>query len=302
MPSQKSNKIICSVGVFAYNEVENISKLLNALLSQKLSKVEIGEIIVVSSASKDGTDEAVLAFAEKSNKIKLIAEKERNGKSAAINKFINASQNDILVIESADTIPAGNTIEKMVSAFADETIGMTGGKPTPENSPKNFVGYSVNLLWRLHHKMALISPKLGEMVAFRKIFTKIPAKSAVDEASIEAIIRKANLKLQYIPDAIIHNKGPENLGDFILQRRRIEAGHLWLQDTEKYEVASQSGSLLLRLTLTEITENPTKIFFLLGTMIIEIYSRFLGWFDYRIKKKNPFKWEIAKSTKKLEIK
>ena len=302
MPSQKSNKIICSVGVFAYNEVENISKLLNALLSQKLSKVEIGEIIVVSSASKDGTDEAVLAFAEKSNKIKLIAEKERNGKSAAINKFINASQNDILVIESADTIPAGNTIEKMVSAFADETIGMTGGKPTPENSPKNFVGYSVNLLWRLHHKMAMISPKLGEMVAFRKIFSKIPAKSAVDEASIEAIIREAGLKLQYIPDAIIHNKGPENLGDFILQRRRIEAGHLWLQDTEKYEVASQSGSLLLRLTLTEITENPTKIFFLLGTMIIEIYSRFLGWFDYRIKKKNPFKWEIAKSTKKLEIK
>ena len=260
MPSQKSSKIICSVGVFAYNEVENIAKLLNALLSQKLDKVEIGEIIVVSSASEDGTDEAVLAFTKKNNKIKLIAEKERNGKSAAINKFIEASQNDILVIESADTIPAENTIEKMVMVFADENIGMTGGRPIPENSSKDFVGYSVNLLWRLHHKMALLSPKLGEMVAFRKIFPRIPAKSAVDEASIEAIIRDAGLQLDYISDAIIHNKGPENLADFILQRRRIEAGHLWLKDTEKYEVASQSGSLLLKLTLAEIVEKPTKIF------------------------------------------
>jgi len=33
---------------------------------------------------------------------------------------------------------------------------------------------------------------------------------------------------------------------------------------------------------------------------VEIYSRILGWYDFTILKKNPFKWDIAQSTKNLE--
>ena len=148
--------------------------------------------------------------------------------------------------------------------------------------------------------MAMISPKLGEMVAFRKIFDEIPEKSAVDEASIEAIMREEGLDLKYVPDAIVHNKGPENLKDFIKQRRRIASGHIWLKETENYSVASQNSNILLKLAVSEILENPFKVFFLIGTILVEIYSRIMGWFDLKIKKKNPFKWEIAKSTKNLK--
>ena len=295
----KENKLNCCIGVIVYNEVANIGKLLNALLEQKLDKISIKNIFVISSACTDGTDEIVENYAKKHKKIKLITEPERKGKSSAINKFIAASESDILIIESGDTIPAADTVEKMVVPFFDETIGMTGGRPVPENDPKTFIGYSVNLLWNLHHKMAQISPKLGEMVAFRKIFEKIPEKSAVDEASIEAIMKENNLKLKYIPDAIVHNKGPENIKDFIKQRRRIETGHLWLMETENYEVSSQNLKILMKLTLSEILENPLKIHFLFGTILLEIYSRLLGWYDFKIKKKNPFKWDIAESTKKL---
>ena len=296
----KRDKLHCSIGVIVYNEAENIGKLIDALLSQKLEKTVIDEIIVVSSACTDGTDEIVRKYREKYPQIKLITEAERGGKSAAINKFIAAAKSEILIIESGDTIPAEDTVEKFVVPFFDETVGMTGGRPVPENDPHTFVGYSVNLLWNLHHKMAMISPKLGEMVAFRRNFEKIPEKSAVDEASIEAIMKEKGLKLKYIPDAIIHNKGPENLKDFIRQRRRIASGHLWLKETENYEVTSQNPKILLQLALSEIKEHPTKIFFLIGTILLEIYSRFLGWFDLKIKKKNPFKWDIATSTKKLE--
>ena len=150
--------------------------------------------------------------------------------------------------------------------------------------------------------MAKISPKLGEMVSFRKIFTSIPEKSAVDEASIEALIREADLQLKYVPEAVIHNKGPENLKDYISQRRRIATGHLWLEKTEDYAVASQDNNILLRISLEEIRTRPQHILFFLGTMLLEIYCRFLGWYDLKIRRKNPFKWEIARSTKNLEIK
>ncbi len=296
------SKLQCSIGVLAYNEAANIRNLLTSLLEQELDLVEIVEIIVVSSASSDGTDEIVQEMAQANDRISLIAETERRGKSAAINKFIAAASTDLCIIESGDTIPAPDTVEKMIIPYFDKSVGMTGGRPVPENPEKGFVGYSVNLLWRLHDRMARISPKLGEMVSFRKIFTSIPEKSAVDEASIEAIIREADLKLKYVPEAVIHNKGPENLKDFISQRRRIATGHLWLEKTEDYAVASQDNSILLRISLEEIRSKPSRIFYFIGTMLLEIYCRWLGWYDLKIKKKNPFKWDIAQSTKNLKIK
>jgi len=297
-----NNFISCSIGVLAYNEEANIGKLLNALLKQNLDKVIIDKIIVVSSACTDRTDDICEEYATKHDQIELIKEPERNGKSAAINKFIKATSSDILVIESADTIPASNVIELFVSAFEDNKVGMAGGRPVPENSEKSFIGYSVNMLWRLHHQMALISPKLGEMVGFRRVFESIPEESAVDEASIEAIIREKNLELKYIPEAIIHNKGPETLADFMSQRRRIAAGHLWLEEHQGYKVVSNSNKILFRLLCNEIKERPTRIFNLVGTMMIEIWCRFLGWHDYKVKGKNPFKWDIASTTKNLKLK
>ncbi len=293
------NKIDCSLGVIVYNEAQNIAKLLDSVLSQKLEKVNLKEIIVVSSASKDGTDEIVSEYAEKNPKIKLISEKERNGKSSAINLFIKNSTTDILIIESGDTIPGEDTIEKMVSPFEDEKIGMTGGRPIPINSTKKIVGYSVNLLWRLHHKMALINPKLGEMIAFRKCFDEISVESAVDEASIEAEIKAHNLQKKYIPEAIIINKGPENISDFLLQRRRISAGHYWLMKTKNYKVTSLNPNILFKITIEEILAKPSSLHKIFFTMMLEILGRILGWYDFNIKKKNPFKWDIAKSTKKL---
>lgn len=295
MPSQ----LVCSIGVIAYNEAQNIEKLLKALLNQKTDIVSILEIIVVSSASTDGTDEIVQRFASNNPKIRLIQESARNGKSSAINLFIQQAASEILIVESGDTIPAKDTIEKMVTPFADPLIGMTGGRPTPINNNDTFIGYSVQLLWRLHHRMALRSPKLGEMIAFRKVFDSIPPRSAVDEASIEAIIRDNSLKLQYVPNAIIYNKGPENMRDFVLQRRRIATGHFWLQQNQHYLVSSSKPNLLTEITIEELFDNPKQIIYLTGTMLLEIVCRVLGWYDFKVKKRNPYTWTIAQSTKNL---
>lgn len=295
-----NSKITCSVGVFAHNEAANIGALLDALIRQKLKKAEIRQIIVVSSASTDGTDEIVREYCQKDERIRLITQEKREGKSAAINLFIATASEDICVVISGDVIPAPRTIERLVSAFADPKIGATGGRPVPVNDPDSLIGYSVHLLWRLHHRMAMLSPKLGEMIAFRKIMDSIPAESAVDEASIEAIIRDAGYKLRYIPEAVIHNKGPLNWKDFIKQRRRIQNGHLWLIQNQGYTVVSQDKGTLIWILIDEAIERPKDICKMMVVMAIEIYSRLLGTWDYRVKKRNPFAWEIAKSTKDLK--
>jgi len=296
---ERDYKLTCSIGVIAYNEAGNICKLLQALCEQQLEKVEIAEIIVVSSACTDGMDELVCEFALTHPQVSLICEKERSGKSSAINIFLKEAKSEILIIESGDTIPAPDTIEKLIVPFADSKIGATGGRPTPVNNEKTLIGYSVHLLWRLHHRMALIHPKLGEMIAFRRVFSAIPKDSAVDEASIESIIRSKRLQLLYVPDAIIYNKGPETWNDFVKQRRRIQNGHLWLLNKHNYKVSSQESNVLWNIFIQEIKSNPGQLPKMIIVILMEIYCRLLGSYDYHVKKKNPFAWDIASTTKKL---
>ncbi len=294
------SKLCCSVGIIVYNEAQNIGNLLERVTSEVYTDVLIDEIIVVSSGSTDGTDELVDYYVKHDSRVKLFTEAQRSGKSTAINIFIKNAKNELLIIESGDTIPAKGTIRKLIIPFSDPKVGMTGGRPVPINTSLVFSGYAVNLLWKLHHKMALKSPKLGEMIAFRKVFSAIPPESAVDEASIEALINDNNLLKLYIPDAIIHNKGPEDIKGFIKQRKRIETGHLWLGKKHKYQVVSQKKSILIELMVSEIIENPQDVFKILAVMIVESYARILGRIDYYIKGKNPTTWEIISSTKNLK--
>jgi cellulose synthase/poly-beta-1,6-N-acetylglucosamine synthase-like glycosyltransferase len=292
------DKLSCSLGVFCHNVAGNIISLLQGLIDQELSKVEISEIIVVSSASTDGTDDLVERFARQHPKVKLFTQARREGKSSAINLFLAEAAEDLLVIISGDVIPARDNLEKLVSAFADSSVGATGGRPFPSNPETDFCGYCVQLLWRLHHRMALISPKLGEMIAFRKVMQSIPADSAVDEASIEALIRARGLKLKYIPSAVIHNRGPIKLRDFVKQRRRIQNGHLWLKSRQHYQVVSQDSRILFKVIISELHDNPFSVLKLGAFLAVELYSRLLGTWDYKVKGKNPFAWEIAKSAKR----
>lgn len=295
-----NERLACSLGILIHNEAENIGKLLDALLRQKLTNVNISEIIVVSSASTDNSDDIVRQYESRDSRIRLVTESERRGKSAAINTFLEVANEELIVISSGDVIPADDAVEKIITPFTDEKIGMTGGRPFPVNKSDTFVGYWVNLQWKLHHRVALKSPKLGEMVAFRRVMERIPEDSAVDEASIEAQITAKNLQLRYIPEAIIYNKGPEKIKDFIKQRRRIASGHNWLKQRNSYQVSTSKFPLLFTVVWEEIKEKPAKVPHIILICLLEVWSRFLGWYDLKIRKKNPFKWEIIESTKQLK--
>ncbi len=292
-------KFSVSVGVMAYNEEKNIARCLEALQNQELESCEIGEILVVSSGSTDRTNEIVHEFHQRDPRIKLIIQKERKGKAAAINEFLRFAKGDICIIESADTVAHPRAVENLVKPFFNSRIGMTGAHPIPTNSKKNFIGFCVNKLWRLHHLMALEHPKCGEMIAFRNLISKIPSYTAVDEAAIEAIFRENGFDIAYAPDAIVYNKGPETLRDFLKQRRRIALGHKHLQATKGYRVATFKSTSVLKYVWKDMNWTPRGIVFMLGLMLIEAYSRFVGILNFYLRDKNPFIWEISHTTKQL---
>jgi cellulose synthase/poly-beta-1,6-N-acetylglucosamine synthase-like glycosyltransferase len=210
------------------------------------------------------------------------------------------ARNEILVLESADTLPLANTVETLVNPLRDQGVGMTGAHPVPLNSENTLIGAVVNLLWDLHHRLALESPKLGEMVAFRKVIDSIPHQSAVDEASLEAAFHQLGFSLIYVPEAIVLNKGPENVRDFLRQRRRIQAGHLWLRSNFGYKVSTKSAVRILRHLVQATPCSGRGLLATATAMILEALGRGLGWLDFQVLGRNPFVWEVAQSTKSLE--
>lgn len=289
-----------SVGIMAYNEEANIGRLLKAVMAQEVKDGSVNEIFVVSSGSRDRTDAIVREFEIMDSRIKLIIQEKREGKASAINLFLEKANGDIIILESGDTLPVEGTFQSMVEPFNDLSVGMTGAHSVPVNSKDTFVGYVVNLMWSLHHRIALESPKLGELVAFRNIVRSIPNDTAVDEASIEAIIIGASYRLHYAGDAVVRNKGPENIRDFIKQRRRIAAGHKHLAMETMHEVSTSSPLKILRFLFKGHSCNPREIIWTAGAIGLEAIGRLLGCYDFYVKKINPFVWDIAESTKRLD--
>jgi len=289
-----------SLGIMAYNEEANIGRLLQSVLNQRFTGCFLKEIYVVVSGCTDRTEDIVGEFIKQDKRIKLLVQIQREGKASAINLFLSKASGDIFILESGDTVPEEGTLDKLVVPFGDPNIGMTGAHPIPVNSKDSFIGFTVNLMWSLHHKIALMTPKLGELVAFRSLVREIPKDTAVDEASIEAIIRDRGYELCYVSDAFVKNKGPENIRDFIKQRRRIAAGHKHLLREQKHEVSTSDPRNILRLLIQEHSWNLKDTVWTIGAICLEMIGRALGSYDFFVRKKNPYVWDIASSTKRLD--
>ena len=301
MPFKSIASGCCSVGIMAYNEEANIGQLIKAILEEEFKTYKLLELIVVASGCTDRTEEIVREWERKNPLVKLITQEKREGKASAINLFLQYAQGEVIILISADTIPQKGALEKLLKPLWEEDIGMTGGRPVPVNEPNNFMGFCVCFLWLLHHRIAMKSPKMGEAIAFKNAFLKIPISSSVDEANIEPLIRGQGFKLRYVPDAVIHNKGPTDVSDFLRQRRRIFAGHLALKKEQGYIVSTMNIWRIISVLLPIIPLNPVKLSWLLGLIFLEAYGRFLGFWDYYMKGKKHSIWEVSKTTKQLNF-
>ncbi|MGQ4893517.1 MAG: glycosyltransferase [Candidatus Njordarchaeia archaeon] len=294
-----------SIGICAYNEEKNIGRLLRSLLKQKTRLVNIKEIIVVSSGSTDKTNEIVKEISKIDERVKLIVQEKRLGKASAVNEFLRVAEGEILVLESADTVPLKNTIERLCMPFLNHHVGMTCSRPMPVNPKDSFIGFLGHLVWTLHHLISLESPKGGELIAFRRLIRAIPTDICTDEAWIQAEVLRKGYTVVYVPQAICLNRAPETLIDFLRQRRRIYAGHLDLRRRKGYSPPTMSilriikhfgviQKILSGFGLKLILYIPLAVF-------LESVARFLGWFDYNIRKENYKIWTLATTTKEVRL-
>jgi len=207
------NTISISIGVFVHNEEKDIGKTLNALLNQDLgTSFAISEILVFSDACTDNTNNIVNSAARNNKSIKLITSNDRRGKSAAINHFLNIAKEEIVISANGDHIPDKKCLRLLVEALtSDKKIGLAGPQVICVNKDNNLMGYLSKTLWRIHHKVALIQAKAGELIAYKKdIVKRLPYPCVLDESTTEAIVQNAGYNVVYVPDAKVLLRDPKD--------------------------------------------------------------------------------------------
>jgi cellulose synthase/poly-beta-1,6-N-acetylglucosamine synthase-like glycosyltransferase len=258
--------------------------------------------MVVASGCTDGTEDIVRGYCSRDRRVSLVREPERAGKASAVNQFISRSAGDLLVLMSADILPEPGALSRLVRPFQDPKVGVTAGRVIPGNDPASFMGFYVQLFWKLHHRIALQGFKAGEAVAFRRVFEAIPPDTATDETWIVQLVREKGLGCRYVPEAVFHNRGPENIREFIKVRKRHLIGyyHLLKLRPDWRLPDTMDNRKVLKLLWQERPRTARGWLFTLGAVLLEAWARAMARREFYLAGKNPFIWETASSTKRPE--
>ena len=204
-----------TVGICAYNEEANIERTLRSLFSQESGVYALDSVIVVSSGSTDRTDSIVESMIPEFPCIRLIRQEKREGKNSAINLILREKGTEIVVLLNADNILGSpDSLNRLIEPFSDPKVGMVGGHPVPVNDRDTVAGFTSHLVWTMHHHVSQISPKIGELMAFRDIGKGLPTDMQSDEDILRMDLEQAGYRSVYAEGALVLNRGPENLRDF----------------------------------------------------------------------------------------
>lgn len=132
--------------ISAHNEGAVIEqKLHNTLgLSYPADKLEI---LVVSDASTDGTDDWVTQWANKNPRIHLIRQNQRRGKSLGLNLAVAQASSEVVVFSDANAIYEKNSIKELVKHFYDPRVGYVMGAAL-YNEGRDSSAKSEGLYWQ----------------------------------------------------------------------------------------------------------------------------------------------------------
>ena len=198
-----------SITVPAYNEEKEIGATITGLLDLDYP-ADRREIIVVSDASTDGTDEIVRSFADQG--VRLIRMERRSGKTAAENMASVFLTGEIVVNTDASIRIARHSLKPLIATFADPTIGVASGRDisiargTTNGNPgeSRYVGYEM-FVRDLETRAGGIIGASGCLYAIRAHLHRTPLAEGLSRDFASALIaREHGFRAVSVPQAICY--------------------------------------------------------------------------------------------------
>lgn len=139
-----------SISLPAYNEEQSIRRTIESLLALDYPE-DRRQILVVSDASTDGTDDIVREYAGRG--VELLRLEERGGKTAAENASAPHLTGEIVINTDATIRIRPDALKPLIRVFQDATIGVASGRDlsvgdiTSESNQgeSGYVGYEMTV-------------------------------------------------------------------------------------------------------------------------------------------------------------
>ncbi|MFP4171011.1 MAG: glycosyltransferase [Methanomassiliicoccales archaeon] len=291
--------VLITVGVCAYNEGNNIYRCLESIVDQS-TEHHIYEIITVSGGSTDDTDQIVSDFSERDDRVLLVRQEERRGKSAAVNEVIARAKGEVIVLVNADNQLMEGSFSQLLEPLSDPSVGMVGGRPVPTNSWDGVAGFATNLLWDMHHRISLRTPKTGELIAFRNLEFRIPEGVNTDEDWIRMEMENRGYRVVYAPGAMVVNKGPDTISDFLSQRIRVNIGEKYMKKRFDFQVPTGENHLVFQSFVESIRGTGGPLHKIVLAASLELLSRAYASLHVALGRGDPYIWRMVESTKSLD--
>lgn len=288
-----------TIGICAYNEEQNIRRCLDSILSQ--DGVDLSEILVVCSGCTDSTEDIVSEISQSHPEVRLLSQAHREGKNSAINLCLSQANSEVFVLVNADNTLERDALQNLVRPFQDSQIGMVGGHPVPVNSADDYVGFAVHMLWDMHHRLSLLYPKVGELVAFRIPLPPLPTSMQSDEDIIRMSLERRGLKTVYASDAIVYNKGPTTVADFVKQRTRVNIGERYMKRKYDFDIPTWNKALLFSAYCSFVKDHRGSASKMLVAMALEVYSRIYAMLHVLLDRGDQKVWSQVASTKDVDM-
>ena len=228
-PSGRPDRPKLSVVVCAYNEEQNLPHFLTAVLRSEGPSFDLLEVVCVASGCTDRTVEILREWQKLDSRIRVVVQRERLGKAAALSAGMALARGAIILIENADTVPARGTLEALCAPFASSEVRLVCSRPVPTPGGDSITSSFARLLWELHDRVSRISPKAGEAFALRWTLIPIPSDIEDDDTFVGIFVASQGGTSVYASDAVVFNRVPASPGEFIRQRFRVnrQAFGLW---------------------------------------------------------------------------
>lgn len=147
--------------ISCYNEAHVIREKLRNSLELDYPKESL-QIIVVSDGSDDGTDELVREFSD--DRIMLIRQEGRLGKTMGINLAMEQVTAEITVFSDANAMYAPDAITKLIRNFAEREAGYVVGAALYTDSNEGASAQNENLYWRYELAIKAMESRLHSVV------------------------------------------------------------------------------------------------------------------------------------------
>jgi len=216
-----------SVLTSARNEAACIAETVRNKLASDYP-ADLLEIIVVSDASDDGTDEILAGLAAEDPRVRWIRQDPRAGKTAALNRAAAEARGEILVFSDANSLYASDALRRLVAPFADPEGGYVTGRMVYRAPDGSLTGEGCSAYMRYENALRRWETGVGSVVGVdggidavrRENYVAMRPDQQPDFVLPLSVVEQGK-RVVHAPDALLYEDALADSGDEFRMRVRV---------------------------------------------------------------------------------